>query len=509
MIITIPDLGNGGVIKDQKPHELPLSVVSDALNVRFSSSGAEKISGETAVYTTPLIAPYHLELYANNTYKYVVYAGLDYVYIDGPGQIDITGTTPTGGIDDKWTGGTLNGVLVLNNGVDAPMFWGGNTANNLATLTDWTAGHLCKTLRPWKNYLIAGNVTKGSDVYPHMVKWSAAADPGAIPSSWDETDPTTDAGEQDLSETTDVIVDSLPLGDANIVYKTASMYAQTYIGGQYIFSFRRLPGDVGMLASNCGAVTPLGHVVLSAGDLILHNGQGPQSILTGAMRTWLYSNLDATNYERSFVVANNAKDEVWVCFPGSGSATCNYALIWNWINKTFTIRELDNVTCGVSGQLNPTSTSELWSDSGNWDEETKDWDESVLPLSQSRLLLGSTSLALLATDLGSQFTGTNYTSRIERTGLAFDDNARVKLIRAVYPRLDGTTGATVYVQVGGAMDAESEYTWSDPVPYTIGTTYKVDTFASGRYLAYRLYSTDSLSWRCKSIDFDIVPVGGY
>ena len=41
---------------------------------------------------------------------------------------------------------------------------------------------------PVQNYLIALDLTKSGTRYPHMVKWSAAADPGTVPASWDETD---------------------------------------------------------------------------------------------------------------------------------------------------------------------------------------------------------------------------------------------------------------------------------------------------------------------------------
>ena len=91
-----------------------------------------------------------------------------------------------------------------------------------------------------------------------------------------------DAGEQDLAETPALLVDCLPLGDVNIIYKERSMYAMTYVGAPYIFRFQRLPGESGMLARGCAVNTPLGHVVLTAGDVVLNNGSGVQSIANGA-----------------------------------------------------------------------------------------------------------------------------------------------------------------------------------------------------------------------------------
>lgn len=52
------------------------------------------------------------------------------------------------------------------------MFWGGHVVLNLATLPGWGATDVAAVVRPYKNFLIALNITKGAVNYPHMVKWS-------------------------------------------------------------------------------------------------------------------------------------------------------------------------------------------------------------------------------------------------------------------------------------------------------------------------------------------------
>lgn len=506
--VTIPALGSVGVNRDQQPHELPISALSDAKNIRMRDGSAERIAGEVPVFTTPTVVPYHLQIYQTAAARYVVHAGLTSVYADsGSGLSDITGAAFTGSDADRWTGGALNGVLVLNNGVDAPRYWGGT--GTLATLTGWNANWRCSSLRPFKNYLIGLNWTKTGVSYPSMLKWSAAADPGTVPATWNEADPANDAGEVDLAETPGVLVDGLPMGDTFVVYKTDSMYSMTYIGGQYIWQFRRLPGDVGILARGCVCNTPAGHLVLTVGDLVLHNGMGPQSILSGKVRRHLFDTMDGTYADRSFVLSNPATNEAWVCFPEQGNKVCTQAMIWNWVDNTFTFRDLNNVTCGASGQYEY-AAQEPWSgDAGTWDSDATTWNQSNIPATKSRFLLGSSAPALLGVDVGADFSGTTFTARIERTGLSFDDTDSVKVCRAIFPRIEGTTGATVYIQAGGAMDVEGSYTWSDPVPYVIGSTYRADLFASGRFLAYRVYSTAPMSWRIKSLDMDVLAVGRY
>lgn len=510
MRVTVPNLGQYGVIADQVPQEIPVNAWSDAQNFRFRDGKAERFLGQRSIFTTPSIAPYYLAPYGTAAAKYWVYAGLSKVFVDdGTTRTEITGTAPTGAIDDRWTGGTLNGVLVLNNKADQPQYWGGNVATDLLTLPGWNANWRANALRPFKNYLVAIGLTKTGISYPNMVKWSSAADPGTVPTSWNEADPAVDAGELDLAETPDVLVDALPLGDVLVVYKERSMYSMQYIGGQFIFRFARLPGDFGMLARGCGVQTPNGHVVLAAGDVILHNGQGPQSILTARMRNWLFSQIDSTYFARSFVTSNPARNEVWICFPASGQSVCTKALIWNWNDNTFGVRDLANVTYGASGQINYSALTGWNSDTDSWDTDASAWEQNEFSTSDARLLICSTMPDISAVDTSTQINGSNITAMLERTGLTFDAPDKVKTMTRLVPRLEGNAGTVVNVQFGASMSAEVAPTWQAAVPYTIGTTYKVDSFATGRYLAVRFTSNSTTGWSIRSYDAEITERGTF
>ena len=264
-----------------------------------------------------------------------------------------------------------------------------------------------------------------------------------------------------------------------------------------------------MLARGCGCIVPADHLVLTRGDVIVHSGQGAQSILSGKMRKWLFSTMDSTNFARAFVVSNPSYSEAWICFPTANSTTCNRALIWNWNDNTFTVRELDRVTYGCSGVF-AFSVDGTWAgDSGSWDSDATTWSQSEMTASQAGIILCSTAPSILSVDTGTDFHGTAFTSKVERTGLSVGVPDRVKTIRSVFPRIDGATGQTVYIQVGGAMDVEGPYEWSSPVPYVIGETYRADSFASGRFLGFRIYSSGSFLWRIRSIDIDLVQRGTY
>lgn len=512
-IFKINDLGEVGVVRDLPAHELKLNAITSALNVRFRLRSAQRITGDLQVFDAPTVTPYHVSLYNSGSSRFLIHAGLAAVFADDQegARTDITGPALTGTTIDRWSCSSLNGVFIANNGIDQPMYWGGDIGTNLATLTAWDSSWRCKALRPFKNYLVGLNWDKGGTNYPHMVKWSSAADPGAVPASWDETNPANDAGEIDLAETADYLVDALQLGESLMVYKSTSIYAMSYIGGQYIFQFQRLGGEFGMLAPGCGCVIPGGNVVLSAGDVVLVDAEGVRSIIDGAMKEWLFDAMDSTHYAKSFVVSNPAKKEVWICFPEQGSDVCTKALIWNWVERVFSIRALSNVTHGCSGQFEPQlANAAAWdTDSDAWEDDITLWSGAEFLKSSNSLILVNSSPAITVADSGVTFNTVGYPASMERTGLSFDNPDVMKLLRSISPRITGESGRTVYVQFGGAMDAYSTVTWSDAVPYVIGTSYKINSFASGRFLAYRIYSTDSFDWAVRSIDLDVVTMGSY
>lgn len=503
----IAQAGAIGVNNDAPAQDLPPNGWSSASNIRFRDGNAERFPGQTTVFSAPSVTPYFIAPYQTATAKYWVHAGTAAVYVDdGTTRTNITGTAPTGTSTDRWTGGTLGGVLVLNNGVDKPFYWAGT--GTLSTLTGWGATWKCASLRPFKNFLIAMDVTKGATRYPHMVKWSHEADPGTIPASWDETDPTKDAGENDLAETPDLLVDGMAMGNMFVIYKQRSMYAMTYQGQPFIWNFQRLPGDVGAMARGCIANTPNGHVVLTSGDVIIHQGQGPTSILSGRMRKWLFSQIDSQYYAASFVCTNPWRNEVWICFPEQGQTTCTLALVWNWVDNTFGIRTLANVTYGDSGQLAYTSTG-TWADTDTWSSDTSGWNQDEFNASQARLLVCSTNPLISAVDIGATFNGTNVTATLERKHLDFGEPNRVKLVRSVIPRIDGTAGTDISIQIGGSNDPNVEPVYSAAQTYTIGSTYKVDTFTSGKYISIKYSSTSAQPWRLSSYDFDLDLMGEY
>ena len=418
----------------------------------------------------------------------------------------------TGTADNRWTGGSINGVLVLHNGVDIPQYWGGDTSIKLRDIPGWSSTWKAVAMRPFKNFIVALGITKSGVSYPNMVKWCTTLNPGSISAGgdWNELNPAIDAGEQELAETPDILVDCLPLGDVNVIYKERSMYAMQYIGAPYIFRFQRLPSESGMLAPGCGVATPFGHVVLTAGDVVLNTGQGVTSIANGIVRNLIFKNIDGANYKRAFVTANPQKNEVWICYPFGTSATCNKACVWNWIDKSWSVRELSNVTYGAFGQINYQSGAETWlSDTAPWQTDATTWNENEYSPAEARLLMTHTTPIISLVDTGSTEFGSQISAYAQRSGMTLGDPFAVKFVKSVLPKIDGNTGATISIQVGAAMNPNQAITWDTPRTFTVGSTEKIDCSISGRYLAIRFTNDTYSPWRMKSFGLDYVIAGRY
>ena len=514
-IIRLPAIGQNGAIFDPGLTDQPPDGWNFVRNVRFRDGVAEQVYGTQAfgyAHPTPL---YHLAYNADAIDRYWVGAGLSKVYAsyDGSGAWgDITRTTGgdySASSARGWNSSVLNGILLLNNGVDLPQFWAApSPSTKLANLTNWPSTFRCKSLRAYKNYLIALNVSTTAPVYyPHRVLWSHPADPGTVPASWDTTDVTRDAGSVDLPGD-DHVVDGGTLRDSFIVYKERSTHVMRFVGGQYIFAFNQAFTESGILAPNCWTEFDGQHFVMTNSDIIRHDGVSAQSILDGRMRRWLFQNLDADNARMAFVCKQWYFSEIWFCFPEAGASACNLAIVWNYKNNTLSVRDIPDLRHAASGLVGASSLTTWDSDTLPWISDSLSWNANEIAPNLQRLLMCSpTNGANYLADSGYQYAGGFIPASLERTGLTFGAPDRIKTVRSVRPRFRWA-GNQVTLQLGTQTDPYEAVTWADPVTFTIGQDYQADSIVSGRYIAFRLAS-EAYQWQLDGLDFDVVLSGRY
>ncbi len=517
MMVRVPNAGSVGVVKDLSQHELPVNAWSDASNIRFLDGYASQFLGHSQVYGTPSATPQHvlpLNIGAGRYWIYATAAKTYVVTVTGGAAVhtDITHATPRTGVSNQWTSTSLSGIPIFNVGDTSkiPMSWDLDITHKFVDLANWPASTYCKSLRTFKNILIALNVTKSTTNYPYMVKFSHPADPGAVPASWDITDATKDAGEFDLAEGGDYIIDGLQLRDYFMVYKENSVWRLAYTGGQFVLQGQKVLGVSGAMNRNCIVEVDGWHFVLTGSDIVVHDGQAATSVLDKQARRALFQDMDVSYNSLAFVFKNPFLNEVYVCYVSIGGTVPNKALVWNYKDKTVSYRSLPNINHAAYGAIDNTLTGTWASDSDPWASDVTAWDGPDFMPQTTRVLMASNDTKLFMLDSTASFDGVAPVSYLERRGLGFDDDEHIKMIKSVRARIKGNNGQTVMVKIGGHdTDPYADPSYDVTMTHTIGDTLSCDGIVAYRYPAIRFESGTAYQWRLDSYDMDMDILGMY
>ena len=483
--------------KDLSPYDMPPTFFSDVQNARFLDGKAGKILGHSQVLGTPTAAPYWAISWLQGTTDLWIYGGLTELYkISGVTHSTVTRSsgsyTTLASTENNWQGGVLGGVLVCTNGLDVPQSFT-QAGSQFTDLADWPSTLRCKAIVPFRNHLIALNLTDSSVEKPFTIRWSDAIPAGAATNgtnTWNTASTASESAETSLTGTKGHVLNGLQLGNELIVYKEDSVFALNYVGGAFTFNVREKFKDTGLFARD--AVVDLGdgrHVMMSTNDVMVHNGNSIRSVIDDKVKTFLFSEIDSTYYYKTFLAHNKIRNEVWICFPQTGATNGfpNVALIWNYRENTWTFRDLPNVNFIAKGLVNPALTNTWTASTGTWETNTLAWaQQEYNPAIDSLLMCGTNDSKFYLADSGTTFDGTAFTTRLERVGLSAGRTDAVKSITRVYPRIEGT--GTVNISIGSELQPFQGVSYNDPVSFEIGQDSKVDCRVRGRYMAIKIES---------------------
>jgi len=385
--LVISDLGAVGVIKDIPPHRLAPNAFTNAQNAHFKLGGAK--TGEfLGQVMTPVSGGYPTGMTQLNWLMQFppidqplwVYSSIGSSKLMGTLQksggvwtkTDITRVSDGGVynnvIEQRWQGCAFQGLGVFNQEKDIPQLWNPiSPSTKLVNMPNWStnpegAGLRVRCLRPYREFLISLYLIDGSDSYPYRVRWSHPAAPGQSPDSWDTADPAYDTGEFDLAETTDYIVDGLTLGEIFIIYKERSTWGLQYVGGDSIMRSWRIFSELGLLGKDCAVQFPGGHLVATRDDVIVHSGVpgSERSILQNKLRLWYNRNINLAQAHNAYAIAYPHDQEVWYCYPTTGSTYANQALVWHWDTNVVGVEDLPYAVFGANGSVSELDTTDLW-----------------------------------------------------------------------------------------------------------------------------------------------------
>ena len=476
-------------------------VWNQADNFIFRQGLAERAPSTQAVYDPPSVAPYiHLNTQIGGV-NYWVYAGATASYaVQTTVHTDIThaSTQQSQTKVNKLSLEQLNGVPVFNNALDEPMYWDGNVSNNFVDLPGWTATESCQFIVPHRFHLFACGIDGPSGNFPNQIKWSDAAAPGNVPSTWTAA-ATNEAGSTTLSDTPGPLVAAKNLRESLGIYKSGSTHICDYIGGEEIFQFRTVFTEAGALTRHAVADINGRHLVVTDGDVIVTDLVNAQSVIRNRRRRFLFNSLDQDNFENLFLVYNRNQNECWICFPEAGSTLATRAMIYDVTNDAWGDRQLDGIAFGAMGIINDTASDETWdADSQVWDADTEVWNRQNFSLANEELVLADAgNTDFLEVGRGS----TSLTSVLSKSDLDFGEPERFKFIRRVYVRTTAGASVDISIRIGTRNTTSDTITYSAPV--TLDTTRGyIDVMTTGRYVTVELTCVCSEVYTITGVDIE-------
>jgi len=521
-IVSFNNIASLGIAKDPVPVTLPANdkvgfAWTDAMNMRFKDGYITKMPGYELLFNCS-VAPYFSSRidYTGATSIYL-YAGLSKVYCMHNGtHYNITRQTTGVDVDyhaDKdhmWNMTTLNNFPVLTNLADTPQAWTNvGPSNRLVNLPNWPTNYLAKVIRSYKAYLIALDVTNSlGNRNKNLIKWSTGALPGALPTTWDISDPTADAGEYQFSDSDGWLVDCLPLNDFNIIYKNSSTYIMSYVGGTEIFSIRKIFPSVGLLAPNCAAFFKGKHFAVTSDDVIVHDGFQYQSVIDGKNKRYLFKNINPNSIDRTFVVPNYENAEMWICFPTGSSTYANSALIFNYETGVWTRRALPETSHISSGFIDITDSVTWQAASTTWANTNVPWDKSRYnKISWSLSMCVPTDSKIYLIDKSNIINDNNIPAYayLERINFPLSDDQHMKFVKRIWLKTNKVTGSNdiINVHVGTSLTTTGEPVWQGPYTFNTVTDDKLDCLCFGRYISIRISTSTDLVWELHGFDVEV------
>lgn len=409
----------------------------------------------------------------------------------------------------QWQTTTFNGgyAIVINDGQRTPKYVDYNTSVLSLSFTDipgwnYVSGQTvaAKVIRSLGYSLVAANLkitttSTGAITYaPSTIRVSDPAAPGGFPSTWEPSLVTTTADEFDLS-TTSPILDMAELRGSMFIYAEDSISILSINTG--ITRVQPYSTSFGILNTDCVVEFEGNHFVLDRNDVYTHNGSGNiTSIATDFVREYLFNNLSYANQNKVFVKKDSYNREIWICYPKGNNLTCNEALIYNYRNKVWSVRDLPNITSlfnsiMVEPYLEIPEKSTMVMLTGK---------QSTLATDDEYKMYNSTTETFVPI--------TSYVTKEKlNSGDLFSSN-QINSLNLVFDKVPANTPITVKVTGENTFTVDPD--WSNPKNNFVFETdnlraqgYKIDPRVVGRFLSFSIQSNGP--WRLALIGIDIVP----
>jgi hypothetical protein len=534
-ILPIRDLGSAGTVTDVSPYNLPLNAFSRSVNIRFDEGKARRSPIFRSMLPNLAFTPrFCFGIVPSTGFDTVVVASDDYQlheYVSG--SMNNRSGTISSNVDPRpFTSTQLANVAYVNRPDKVPSFRGpGGT--NFAALNNWPSNYRCESLRSFGDVLIALNTSEGATSYPTRVRFSDITLSNTVPTTWDESDTTASAGFNDLVQMDTPIVDGGTLGSNFIIYSSTQVWLMEFTGGTFLYNFRKLYTDCGMINQNCFTEVDGKHFVFGPRDIYVHDATSKQSICDERVKQFIYQGLNASKADRCFVHHSSELNLIYFCYVSGDELVgfpntdrCNRAAVYNYKNNTWSFADLPDVASASLANVNTVETYGTASGltyntvGGSYYDQEDSFARHSVFVGPSSSANGITSNKIYVMDLAdngqvsfSYDTEANKPAMLERVGIDLDEAQNelrgYKNISRIYPQAmtKNTDDTTLSFQFGAADVPNGTPNYDNAVTFDLNLDYKIDTRAAGRYLSYKITVADQKDFEFSGFDLEVTATG--
>ena len=528
--LPIRGLGSVGVVTDVDPYNLPTNAYTRAKNIRFTDGNVTRgpiyRAVSDAITWNPVFS-YGLAAQTGYDTVLVVDDTFDiHEFFNGNFTQRYNASTSTS--IDPVTATTLADVQYVNRADQVPVART-PTANNFTALPNWPSNYRTTALRSFGDFLLALGTVEAGNSFPNRVRFSDPALANQVPSTWDESDLTNSAGFNDLVQMKTPIMDGATLGANFLVYSKDQVWMMEFVGGTFIFNFRKIFDDAGVINQNCIVEVEGRHYVFDRKDIYVTDGNTRQSICDGRVRNYVFGGMNTSRTDQCFVLHNAALEEIYFCYhSGDDMAVytdgthCNRAAVYNYTEDVWSFQDLPNAVSGTEASVDSVfsyddATQSYENIGGTYhDQESQSNRRALLVSSNGGGITDSKLYGIDLVDQGNlaQPVDTTVSSPLllERVGIDLDDVgiplSGYKVISKVYPQMSTVNADATFGFTFGAADTPNATpNYQTEVTFDSSDDYKVDTRIAGRYLSYKLTTAILKDFTFSGMDVEVVVTG--
>ena len=517
MFLQSPPLGNLGLLPDQPNSALPLGAWKDGKNVRFNDAYIEKIREPRKLSDLVVSeAGKWLQIYEDGSGPQAVYASDTKLFKLDPGGTSWTDVTRlsgayTGGGD--WHSFQWGDSVVFNNGLDIPQILYDGAAN-FVDLPNWgllTSGQkvvTAKSLRGFKNFMIASNIIIDGDSQPNAVWWSS---PGVIDNdvsnfdapSWDYEDTTELSGLNYVAVEDGPIIDSLDMGNSQMIYTRVSGYELALVGGNFVFkTVPIVPYGIASL----GAVAKFSrfHFCVGPNTIYLHDRTLPRPIGDARVERDFFSRL--SDFEVR-CTENVAQKEIHAIFNRDSGKEY---LIYNYNDDNFSFGDAtvgtESVVC-MAFDIQQGEGATTWADlTVPWSSLTQKWSD-FAGTGERRTMFWLTDAGFYEAEASNglddekEYYLINPNMDFSEVNPQITTNS-IKELYQVYPHIEGKANTRFTVAAFDRLNQTTE-TGQIVEDFSPADDEKVDIDVAGRYISLRMDIIGNGEWRLSAADYEL------